>query len=90
MTTESHTMNVKLQNEVEAHFDSKISVHERDTEILDRDVHSDSKAERKNEETRVEPKLSKYVKRHHPATQIIGDKDDRTMTRKRLRNDNIY
>ena len=31
--------------------------------------------------------MSKYVKRHHPATQIIGDKDARPMTRNKLRND---
>ena len=61
MTIESHTMNVKLhsrtklhsgdelQNEVEAHSDSKISVHERDVELVDRDVHSDLEVERPNE-----------------------------------------
>ena len=31
--------------------------------------------------------LSKYVKRHHPTTQIIGDKDARPMTRKRLKSE---
>ena len=79
MTAESHTMNVELhsgielqldanlQNEVEAHSDSEISVHEREAELPDRDVHSDSKAERPNEETRAKPRLSKYVKRHHLA-----------------------
>ena len=53
MTVKSHTMNAKLhsgielhldvelQNEVEANFDSKISVNERDAELPDRDVHSD-------------------------------------------------
>ena len=56
VTTESHPMNAKLhlgtkphsdaklQNENGAHFDSEISVNERDAEIPDRDVHSDSKA----------------------------------------------
>ena len=38
-------------------------------------------------ETRIEPRLSKYVKKHHPAEQIIGDKDARPMTRNRLRNE---
>ena len=53
VTVESHTMNVEfhlgtvlhasaeLQNEVEEHFDSKISVHERDVELPDREVHND-------------------------------------------------
>lgn len=78
---------VELQNEVEAHYDSKISVHERDVELLDRDVHSDLKVERPSKENRVEPRLSKYVKRHHPAAQIIRDKDARPMKKKKLRND---
>ena len=38
-------------------------------------------------ETRTEPRLAKYVKRHHPADQIIGDKDARPMTRNKLRNE---
>ena len=84
--TELHS-DVELQNEVEAHFDSEISVHERDGELPDRDVHIVSKVERKNEETRAKPRLSKYVKRHHPTTPIIGDKDVRPMTRNILRND---
>ena len=78
---------VKLQNEVHAHSDSEVSVHERDVEIPNRTEHSDSKAERKNEETRFEPRLSKYVKRHHPSTQIIRDKDSIPMTRNRLRSE---
>ena len=84
--TELH-LDVKLQNEVEGLFYSKISVHERDTKLPNKDVYSDSEVERQNEETRVEPRLSKYIKRHHPATQIIRDKDARTMTRNKLRND---
>ena len=50
-------------------------------------MHSDSNAERPNIETRIEPRLSKYVRRHHPAKQIIGDKNARPMTRKKLRNE---
>ena len=76
VTTESHTMNAKLylgtklhssvelQNEVEVHSDFEISVYERDVELPNRDVHSDSKFERANEKNRAEPRLSKYVKRH--------------------------
>ena len=63
MTTESHIMNfdvhsetemnldAELQNEVEVYFDSDISVHERDFELLEKHVHSDSKIDRPNEET---------------------------------------
>ena len=40
-----------------------------------------------NVETRAKPRLSKYVRRHHPTKQIIGKKDARLMTRKRLRNE---
>ena len=84
--TELH-LGVELQNEVEAYSNSEISVHERDVELPDRDVHSDLEVERPNEETRAEPRLSKYVKRHHSAAQIIGDKYARPMTRKKLRHD---
>ena len=77
----------KLQNEVDAHFDSKVSVHERDVEIPNRDVYFDSEVERQNEETRSKPILSKSIKRHHPTTQIIGDKDARPMTRNILRSE---
>ena len=81
--------NAKLQNEEIAHSDSKVSVHERDAKLPDRDVHSDSKAERKNEETRPEPRLSKYVKMHYPTAQIIRDKDARPITRNRLRSESF-
>ena len=79
MTTEPHPMNVEmhprielhldveLQNEGVAHSKSKNSTHERDVEIPNRDIYGDSKAKSQNEETRVEPRLSKYVKRHHLA-----------------------
>ena len=70
-----------------AHSDSKISTHERDVELPDRDVHSDSDAERPNMETKTEPRLSKYLRRHHPTEKIIGDKEARPMTRNRLRNE---
>ena len=99
VTVESHLVNVglnsriemhsnaKLQNEGVAHFDSENSTHERDADIPNRNAHNDTEAERQNEETRTEPRLSKYVKRHHPVAQIIGDKDVRPMPRNRLRND---
>ena len=70
-----------------AHFDSKVGWNERNFEIPNKDAHSDSEFERQNEEIRAEPRLAKYVKRHHPAEQIIGDKDARPMKRNRLRSD---
>lgn len=84
--TELHS-DAEIHNEVEVHSDFEISIHERDDDLLDRDVHSDFEVERPNEKTRAKPRLSRYVKRHHPATQIIGDKGARPMTRNRLRND---
>ena len=36
-------------------------------------------------ETRKEPRLAKYVRRHRPVDQIIGDKEARPMTRNKLR-----
>ena len=65
MNVELHS-NVGLQNKGNAHSSSEISTHQRDVELPNRDVHSDSDAERPNTETRTEPRLSKYVRRHHP------------------------
>ena len=42
MNVELHS-GVELQNEVGADFDYEISVHERDVELPNKDVHSDSK-----------------------------------------------
>ena len=41
-------------------------------------------------ETRKEPRLEKYVRRHHPTEQIIGDKEARPMTRNRLRSETCF
>ena len=65
MNVELHS-NVELQNVRNAHSNSEISTHERDEELPDRDVHSDSDAERTNMETRIQPRLVKYVRRYHP------------------------
>ena len=86
MNVELHS-NTKLQNEVNAHSDNKISTHKRDVELPDRDVHDDFDAKRLNMETRIKPRLSKYVRMHHPTKQIIGDKEVRPMTRSRLRSE---
>ena len=46
--------------------DFENNTHERDEESPDRDMHNDSDAKRTNMETRKEPRLAKYVRRHHP------------------------
>ena len=73
MITKSHTLNVKvhsriephldveLQNEVEVHCNFEISVHERDAELPDKEVHSDLEVERPNAKARAEPRLSKLL-----------------------------
>ena len=65
-------MNAKLhsyakpQNVRNAHSNTKNSSHERDGDLSDIDVPSDSDVERPNIETRAEKILAKYVRRHHP------------------------
>ena len=83
-------MNVELQNEKNEHSNSEINTYERDAKTPHRDVHSDTEAERQNVVTRTEPRLSKYVKRHHLVDQIIGDKEERPMTRNRLRSEACF
>ena len=97
MTVESHTMIVELhlgtelqlgaelQTKADSHSNSEISVHERDVELTNREVHSYSKVDRPSEEGRAESRLSKYAKTHHPYEQIIRDKDAKPMTRNMLR-----
>ena len=53
-------------------------------------MHGNPDAERTNMETRKEPILAKYVRRHHPTYQIIGDKEARPMTRSRLRSETCF
>ena len=60
-------------------------VYERDVELPDREVCSNSEVKKPIEERREESRLSKYVKRHHLVVQIIGDKDARPMKRNRMR-----
>ena len=77
---------VELQNEENAHFDFEVSTHDRYVELPERSIHGDSEAERPNVEIRTKPRLSKYVRRHHPTKKIIGNKNARPMTRNKLRN----
>ena len=56
----------KLQNIGNAHSYFENSTHEGNEELIDGDMHENSDAERTNMETRKEPILAKYVRRHHP------------------------
>ena len=75
----------ELQNEEDAHSDSEIRTHGRNAETCEWDVHSDTEAKRQIARLNTEPILSKYVRRHHPASQIIVDRNERHMTRSRLK-----
>ena len=92
ISTESQTVNAELQTHSEAelqntentHSDSKNCQHERNEEVPDENMHEESNSKRNDMQTRKEPVLGKYVRRHHPVDQIIGDKEARPMTRSRL------
>ena len=75
----------ELWNGENVHFYFEVSTYGRDIETPNRDAYSDTEVERQSARPRTEPILSKYVRRHHPVDQIIGDKDARLMTRNRLR-----
>ena len=52
----------------------------------EREAHSDTEVEQIIvEERRIEPRLSKYVKRHHPTKKIIRERDARPMKRRSSR-----
>ena len=95
VSAKSQTVNVELQTHSEAelhntenaHSDSENFQHERSEELPNESMHEDSDSERNNMQTRNELVLVKYVRRHHPADQIIGDKEARPMTRSRIRNE---
>ena len=78
-------LGAKLQNEENVHSNSEISTYGRDAKTPNKDAHSDTKVERQSARPRTKSILFKYVRRHHPIDQIIGDKDARPMTRNRLR-----
>lgn len=65
-------------------------MHKRDVELPNKEVHSNLEVERPNIEAEAKLRLSKYDKRHHLAAQIISDKDTRSMTRNKLRNDTHF
>ena len=84
---------VELQSKAKGHSDTEINLNERNVKLPNREVYNESRIqlhERPIVERSVEPRLLKYVKRHHPAKKIIGDKEDRPMTRNRLRNDTYF
>ena len=95
VSTKSQTMNVKLQmhldvelqNRENVHIDFENSQHEGNEEMPDENMHEDLDSKRDIMQTRKEPVLEKYVRRHHHVDQIIGDKEARPMTRSRLRNE---
>ena len=67
--------NVELQNVENSHSDFENSQHEGNKEIPNENMHEDSDFERDNMQTRKEPVLAKYVRRHHPTDQIIREKE---------------
>ena len=78
---------VKLHNTENTHSDYENSTHEGNEELPDEDMHGDPDAERNDIETRKEPVLAKYVRRHHLVSQIIGNKEVGPMTRNRLKSE---
>ena len=58
--------------------------------MLDEDMHEDLDSKRNNMQTRKEPVLEKYVRRHHHVDQIIGNKEAGPMTRNRLRSETYF
>lgn len=75
----THTMNA------ESHWDIELQtiaeLQSKNVEVPEKEVHSDSEVEQIIAEERR--RLSKYVRRHHPIEQIIGDKDARPIIRRR-------
>ena len=53
-------------------------------------MHEDSDDERTNMETRKEPRLEKYVRRHHLVEHIIGNKEVGPMIRNRFRSEKCF
>ena len=95
VSVESQTVNAELQTHSDAelqnrenvHSDSKNNQHEGNEEMPDENMYEDSDSDKDNMKTRKEPILAKYVRRHHPVDQIIGEKQARPMTRSRLRSE---
>ena len=67
ISVESQIVNAESQNAGNAHSNSKNNTHEGNEELCDGDMHEDSNGERNDMETRKEPRLKKYVRRHHLA-----------------------
>ena len=74
MNVELHS-DVELQNIGNAHSDFENNTHEGNEELPKGNMNENWDAERNDMETRKEPRLEKYVRRHHLAEQIIGDKN---------------
>ena len=63
-------LGVELQSEAKIHSNVEINVQEMNVELCNREVHSEPEIELHErpifEERRIEPRLSRYVRRHHP------------------------
>ena len=77
----------ELQNIDNAHLDLEDNTREENEKFPNENMHDNSDAERNNIEIRKELVLAKYVRRHHPTNQIIGNKEARPITRSRLRSE---
>ena len=95
VSVESQIVNVELKMHLDAelynidnaHLDFENNTHEENEELPDGDMHGDSDVERNNMKIRKEHILEKYVRKHHPEDQIIGDKGVRPLTRNKLRSE---
>ena len=86
ITVESHLVDVKSQSATK--LQSNVEFQIDDAELLDKEEHTDTKLEKIIvEERRIEPRLSRYVKRHHPTEQIFGERNARPMTKRSSRGD---
>ena len=81
ITTKSHPIVAKSHLDIELHIDVE---HQRDNvELKNRDAYNDTELEKTIAEGRsIELRLSKCVRRHHQAKQVIGEKDVRLLTRR--------
>ena len=80
---ESHPIIVESHSKMKMHKDVKHQID--NVEVQNKGTHSDLEEEKTlKEERRIEPRLSKYVIRHHLEEQIIGEKDARPMNKRSL------
>ena len=80
------TTKSQIETKTKMHLVAELQT--RNAELLeeDEDEQSDTEIE-KVDNTRMEPRLSKYVRRYHPSKKIIGGTTDGPMTRNRLKHE---